>query len=72
MTQGVYLWGGVGRGKSWLMNLFYEELPIEQKSRVHFHHFMLDIHDEIGPEIAAQDLGNPPWTESAFAVKGLP
>lgn len=47
VTQGVYLWGGVGRGKSWLMNLFYEELPIEQKSRVHFHHFMLDIHEKL-------------------------
>ena len=42
--QGLYLWGGVGRGKTWLMNLFYEELPITEKKRIHFHHFMLDIH----------------------------
>jgi len=47
-VRGLYLWGGVGRGKTWLMNLFYEELAIEEKSRIHFHHFMLDIHDKLG------------------------
>ena len=45
--QGLYLWGGVGRGKTWLMNLFYEELPSKQKKRIHFHHFMLDIHAKL-------------------------
>jgi len=44
---GLYFWGGVGRGKTWLMNLFFEELAIEQKQRTHFHHFMLDIHDRL-------------------------
>ncbi len=44
---GLYLWGGVGRGKTWLMNMFFEELAIEHKSRIHFHHFMLDIHDKL-------------------------
>ncbi len=44
---GLYFWGGVGRGKTWLMNLFFEELAIEQKSRIHFHHFMLDIHEKL-------------------------
>lgn len=47
-TQGLYLWGDVGRGKSWLMNLFYEELDITEKHRIHFHHFMLDIHEALG------------------------
>lgn len=47
-VHGIYLWGGVGRGKTWLMNLFYEELPIAQKYRIHFHHFMLDIHEKLG------------------------
>ncbi len=47
-VQGLYLWGGVGRGKTWLMNLFYEELAIEEKNRIHFHHFMLDIHEKLG------------------------
>ncbi len=46
-ASGLYLWGGVGRGKTWLMNLFYEELPIEQKHRIHFHHFMLGIHEKL-------------------------
>jgi cell division protein ZapE len=45
--QGMYLWGGVGRGKTWLMNLFYEELPIKEKSRVHFHHLMLNVHEQL-------------------------
>ena len=40
----VYLFGDVGRGKSMLMNLFYETCPIEDKKRVYFHQFMLDVH----------------------------
>lgn len=44
---GVYLWGGVGRGKTWLMNLFYQQLPLENKLRLHFHHFMLDVHAQL-------------------------
>ena len=47
-VQGLYFWGSVGRGKTWLMNLFYEELPITEKKRIHFHHFMLAIHEELG------------------------
>ena len=46
-VQGLYLWGGGGRGKTGLMNLFYEELDIKQKNRIHFHHFMLDIHEKL-------------------------
>lgn len=42
--QGIYLYGGVGRGKSMLMDLFYAVAPIASKRRVHFHEFMLDIH----------------------------
>lgn len=45
--KGLYLWGGVGRGKTWLMNLFYEQLELKQKKRIHFHHFMLDIHSQL-------------------------
>jgi len=46
-VKGLYLWGSVGRGKTWLMNLFFEELTIKDKYRIHFHHFMLDIHEKL-------------------------
>jgi cell division protein ZapE len=47
-AQGLYLWGDVGRGKTWLMNLFYESLPFDNKKRLHFHHFMLNVHERLG------------------------
>jgi cell division protein ZapE len=45
--KGLYLYGGVGRGKSMLMNMFFDNVPLQAKERVHFHAFMRDIHLEI-------------------------
>ena len=45
--QGVYMWGGVGRGKTWLMDQFYDSIPFRRKTRMHFHHFMQHVHREL-------------------------
>lgn len=44
-VQGLYMWGGVGRGKTYLMDCFYDALPFAAKRRTHFHRFMLDVHE---------------------------
>lgn len=43
-VTGLYLWGGVGRGKTWLMDLFFDSLPGKDKQRIHFHRFMARVH----------------------------
>jgi len=52
LIRGLYLWGSVGRGKTCLMDLFYEQLPVRRKQRIHFHRFMHRIHGSL------KDLGN--------------
>jgi len=44
MVRGLYLWGGVGRGKTYLVDTFFAALPLERKLRIHFHHFMYQVH----------------------------
>ena len=47
IPKGVYMYGGVGRGKSFLMDCFYEAVPIKRKTRLHFHEFMREVHREL-------------------------
>ena len=55
LPKGVYLWGGVGRGKSFLMDSFYLCVPLVRKRRVHFHHFMREIHRELNEMKSTED-----------------
>jgi cell division protein ZapE len=47
IPRGVYMYGGVGRGKSFLMDCFYEAVPIKRKTRLHFHEFMREVHRQL-------------------------
>lgn len=47
MPKGLYFWGGVGRGKTYLVDTFFDTLPFEKKWRVHFHRFMHRVHNEL-------------------------
>nr|WP_267869196.1 cell division protein ZapE [Shewanella electrodiphila] len=53
--QGLYLWGGVGRGKTYLMDTFYDALPTDKKLRAHFHRFMHQLHHDLGEMEGVQD-----------------
>ncbi len=54
--KGLYLWGGVGRGKTHLCDLFFDAVPIQEKRRLHFHRFMQRIHDDLR---ALGEIENP-------------
>ncbi len=56
--RGIYMWGGVGRGKSMLMDLFHDTLELPDKRRAHFHAFMQEVHALLREE-RAKNLGDP-------------
>ncbi len=58
--DGIYIYGSVGRGKSMLMDLFFLHCPIIRKTRIHFHAFMLDIHEKIHKKRQESNYGDDP------------
>jgi cell division protein ZapE len=67
--RGLYLWGGVGRGKSMLMDLAYSAIAIEPKRRVHFHEFMLEVHERLRAERAKEEGDPIPPVARAIAAE---
>ena len=63
-VRGLYLWGGVGRGKSFVMDAFFACVPLKHKRRLHFHHFMHEIH----AGLAAHQGQTDPMTRLANKV----
>jgi cell division protein ZapE len=61
--RGIYFWGGVGRGKSFLMDCFYDAVPYHRKRRIHFHAFMHQVHRQL------DELKNEPDPMDALAAR---
>lgn len=54
-VTGLYMWGGVGRGKTWLMDIFFDSLPGKDKQRIHFHRFMARVHASLKTKASTRD-----------------
>jgi cell division protein ZapE len=67
--RGIYLWGGVGRGKSMLMDLAFRAIEVEPRRRVHFHEFMLEVHERLRVERAKQEGDPIPPVARAIAAE---
>jgi cell division protein ZapE len=68
-SRGVYMWGGVGRGKSMLMDLACAAMPVEPKRRVHFHEFMIEVHERLRVERAKEEGDPIPAVARAVAAQ---
>ncbi|WP_027467771.1 cell division protein ZapE [Deefgea rivuli] len=71
LPRGLYFWGGVGRGKSFLMDAFYAGLPFKRKKRLHFHHFMQQIHKDLRAQQGQNDPLGKVADQWAKAVRVL-
>lgn len=69
-SRGIYMWGGVGRGKSMLMDLFHDTLAITEKRRIHFHAFMIEVHALLREE-RKKESGDPIPPVAATIARGL-
>jgi cell division protein ZapE len=65
ITRGLYFYGRVGRGKTMLMDLFYENIPLKQKKRIHFHRFMESVHQELNQLSKAKPATDNPLVHIA-------
>eukprot|EP00930_Biecheleria_cincta_P068943 TRINITY_DN56762_c0_g1_i1.p1 TRINITY_DN56762_c0_g1~~TRINITY_DN56762_c0_g1_i1.p1 ORF type:complete len:638 (+),score=149.05 TRINITY_DN56762_c0_g1_i1:46-1914(+) len=67
--KGLYVWGGCGTGKTFLMDLFYDSVNVKQKKRIHFHEWMIDVHDRLHrlqkQNAMVQEKANAVWTAEA-------
>jgi len=67
--RGLYVWGGCGTGKTFLMDLFYDSLNVKKKKRIHFHEWMIDVHERLHrlqkKNASVQDKANTVWTAEA-------
>jgi cell division protein ZapE len=67
--RGLYMWGGVGRGKSMLMDLAFEAMAVAPKRRVHFHEFMLEVHERLRVERLREEGDPIPPVAKAIAAE---